>query len=443
LLCGWGQFEMSPKKMLTVKYTRDQLEKLERPEIQELGRVDRKAGHAIGSLNRSTVDIIKDLMKVKIQKFQGQGSVSEKAADADEDLTGMEVDDEMAQLEARMHVLKAQKKASAVEKSTSGQQPHKLIPPSKLSEPVSSSSYKVWVREYSQWKALYVGTYSEAALLQSALLALSTVTKEAVFAECPAGTLTLSRVEQALEDMHAGDVLLDQRRALSDVRALRRGRDSLSDFLRKWKHVRATARVAGVLPSGSCDSDAWDLLECAELTNSQKGSLLAEMQTRRDLLEATQGTPFDATECMLKLLRNLALAFEASEQQREAKKVTTRQDEKMALYASAPADLKGAKGDWPHWAFPKGATKGKGKSAKVECWTCGKSGHMSPECWHKSGSKGKSGAKGAKKGKSGAKGGKKGKGKDEGPKCWKCGQLGHRQDECEAKGGDGAVKREE
>ncbi len=405
------------------KLDRDKLEAMSKKELVAICKQARKDGHEVGTLTRGIPELISSLMELE---FTQQDQIP-AIPDQEGSKPVSEDDAEMIALEKRMKELKARKATAEQDEPKPSQ--IKLVAPSKLAEPVTTAMFRTWMREYKQWLALYSGVYSDAALLQSALLALGTETKEAVFAEVPAGTLTLASVQETLHRLYAGDELLEQRKALADVRALRRGKSSLHDFLRQWKHVRATAQVAGVLPSSEAESDAWDMLEASELTNSQRGSILAELQTRRDLCAVSPGMTFSASDTMYNLLRNLALAFEATN---PSSNKTSRQEEKMALYASAPEDLAGGwKGE--HWAL---AAKGKGKKGSkgskgskggakgdqpVECWTCGKKGHRSSECWSSKGSKGSA---------KGKKDDQKGKGKGKKVTCYKCGKEGHMSFEC-------------
>ncbi len=431
---------MAPKKkataaMLKPKFVRSELEALTRKDLQALGHAMRERGEEVGSLGGRTDEIIESLLLIQIVDEPKTSSQVPAIED------GNQADKEIDELEAKLRELKATRKATASASLPGSQSLVKLVPPSKLVEPIDAASYRCWSREFAQWKKLYSDVYSEAALLQNVLLCLQSETKSRVFAETPAGELTLSGVEKHLEKQYAGDSLLESRQALAKVRALKRGKMSLREFLVHWEHVRATASVHGVLPKQAGDADAWDLLDASDLTNSQKGSILAEMQTRRDL-SAMSGKEFNPCECVFTLLRNLSMAFEASAGgEQRSEKGKSRQAAMLAQYASAPEDLEAARtgAEVEHWAFwgKKGAKgKGKGKKGKgkqdkttMTCYKCGKVGHIGTNCWtalwSQKGQKGQKGSKGDSKG--GAKGAQDWKcqcgasvwaAKD---KCYKCG----------------------
>ena len=425
---------MSPKKV--PKYTLAFLESQSRKQVQAIARKERDENDIdIGvPLGASTPTLIKALVKkVKITLAVDAGSTSRNDAPLDED-------EKIDQLTKELEELKASKVArekAAVSKkadeqaalptdqskaATKDERP-KLSPPSTLSEPVTEKTFRVWRMEYAQWETTYSEHYTHRSLLTSLLTALGVDTKESLFSEVPKGTLTLEGAIAALDRMHAGDTLLEKRAALTAFRTCKRGKNSLKEFIKQWQHARNAAVVAGVLPTVNEESDSWDLLAAAELTASQRGTVLQELATRRDLhvsMRAAGATSeeFSEVDCVMRLLRNLSLAFEAD----APESVPT-----TALFTNPN-----------HGSGGGGGKGGGGKGAQTECWTCGTMGHLSKDCWWQpewskpqgagKGGKGKKGAKGAKgtKGSKGSKGAGKGsKGAKEGAdtgkkKDWTC-----------------------
>ena len=159
---------MAPKKkataaMLKPKFVRSELEALTRKDLQALGHAMRERGEEVGSLGGRTGEIIESLLLIQIVDEPKTSSQVPAIED------GNQADKEIDELEAKLRELKATRKAT----SAGSQSLVKLVPPSKLVEPIDAASYRCWSREFAQWKKLYSDVYSEAALLQNVLLCSS------------------------------------------------------------------------------------------------------------------------------------------------------------------------------------------------------------------------------------------------------------------------------
>jgi hypothetical protein len=420
--------EMSPKNQKIAKYTRTELEELAqgpggRKEIQALARAERDDGKEVGgALSRATEEIIESLLKLKILAPTTQ---SESHTEPD--------------------TAKARGKDSAnTDLGTTSSERAKLEPPSSLPTEPTRMQYRTWSREVAIWKQTHA-SHSDQSLVSSILKALAAVEKELVFSSHgETRAVTLSSLLETLELPYAGDELAERRRKLGAFRKCVRAKRPLQRFLADWDQQRRVCVELGVLSSIMLEQDTWDLLDASDLDAPQRASIMHELSTRNSLrkeLGLAEMTESEQFETAKKLLRELALSFELSEEEpsKSAKSGKPKwSEEATALFAKGKAKGKGA----------KGSDAGKsGAKSDLECFNCHKKGHFASECWSKGSAKGK--GKGGKKGKGAAKGGK-GKGAKKKLTCWNCGKEGHVSTECwseknekQAKGGDkGAAQTE-
>lgn len=235
-----------------------------------------------------------------------------------------------------------------------------------------------------------------AALLQCLLTALPESPKSVVFGELETSELELESVLECLQREYGGDAVLEQRDTLSAYRkCVRVSSEGLGEFLKRYRHARQAAILATVLvPNAS--TDTWDLLEACNLSSTQKGNILSQLQVRLSL--QPEITEYDHVH---QLLTNLARAFGPAQGQASA-----------LLAAPTPVSAVAS--------APTPTFEGKGKGS----WQKGGWQKMKQGGWKKPGQKGS--AKGGGKGDSKSKGGKgKGGGGKNGEKGgwkkdWRC-----------------------
>jgi hypothetical protein len=420
---------MAPKKKVA-KFERSDLESKGRAALQELARGERDAGAKIGALSQSTVTIIEELLKIKVlMPSEADGAAGAQADGA----TGAQAtgDDAAGALAAPRSFPTT-----------------KLVAPSKLATQPSRSSWRMWEREVFIWKTTHKSHENEA-LVSMLLTALHETEKEMIFSvNGKDKILTIELMMATLALSYEGDVFLERQRKLEEFRKCTRGRTNLSVFLPQWMRLRAQCVEMGLLTSETSEQDMWDLVRACNVSPSQHASLLHELTSRASLRKEV-GLPekSDHEKCamMLSLLQELARSFEAAEEPRrggreesEASKATsttkwTKDDLALFSKGEAKGKSKGGQSDG-------GKNKGGSDKSSIKCYTCGKAGHMSAQCWSAQPGKGlKRSQKGKGKGKQG-KGKQEGQGKakarskvNETMKCWTCSKEGHRAAECPEK----------
>jgi len=269
----------------------------------------------------------------------------------------------------------------------------------------------------------------------SILKSLAALEKELVFASHgEQRQVTLSSVLETLELPYAGDELAERRRKLGAFRKCVRAKRPIQRFLADWEQQRRQCVELGVLSGTMLEQDTWDLLDASDLDAPQRASIMHELSTRNSLRSELGLEPMSESEqfeTAKKLLRELGLSFELCEDEpgKSAKSGKPKwSEEATALFAKGKAKGKGANGG--------DAGKSDAKS-DLECYNCHKKGHFASECWSKGSAKGagKGGAKG-KGGKGKGQGKGQGKAKGKGAKkivCWTCGKDGHVSSDCWSK----------
>ena len=418
---------MAPK--LIGKYKRDELEKKLKPAIVALAREERDDGRLKGvhaTLTRPKGEIIDSLMRIKFTPPVETVAEADKPSDSSQGAVGTAVgslaraDEEVASLELRLAKarLAAQEEKAKVDSidvkgakvKSLDDDKVKLVPPSRLDEPVDKAAFRVWRLEVATWLNMYSGMYSGPALLQCMLTVLGTKTKAAAFDQVAVGALTLEALLAKLDRSHGGNATLRERCSLKAYRACKRGAAvSLIDFLVTHEEMRTSAIVQGVLQPGPQDS--WDLLDACMLSGTQRCGVLDGIARERRTLEAlaleVHGMVIpSAPTTYRQMYESLeVLGYALAHGDGEGKTTATKEAGHEALFSA-----KGKKGDRKG---RKGAEKG-AKQAKFEgeCFTCGKFGHRSVDCFKNKGAQKGPKGKGKGKGKSEGKGEKK--------KDWTC-----------------------
>jgi hypothetical protein len=395
---------MAPKQKLRkcCKYDMDALSAMERGELVGLGREERAAGKIPADFKLSSKSelIVAALRKIKVTA----------PASGDAGAGALEDDD------AGAATARADAGGVNVESPT---ERTKLEPPSALPTGPEKAAFRLWSQEVAIWRGTH-HMHSDTALVSSILKALASAEKAMIFAaHNEQNPVTMKSLLSVLALPYAGSELAERQHKLSLFRACTRGSKSLSAFLGDWELKRGQCVMTGTVQSTAGEQEQWDLLKACELSTDQSASIMHELSTRAELRaemglpEATANETFELTK---KLLRNLALSFElekGTKSNSNSKEGGKWKEAELALFSKGKAKgkNKGAKGKG------KGAGAGKGKEKKLACWTCGKIGHISTECWHAGKGTAKEGASDAKgKGK-----GKKGKGKSAGTGCFTCG----------------------
>ena len=440
---------MPPKKIVKIpKYERDALEALSRAEIIKLAREERDAGATpnIGSLARSTSDIIDSMMKLKV--------VNQNDQVEDKDNEVVDKDDEIEELEAKLKVAKLAKTNALkthvdVDFGTSSTSKTRLVPPSSLPSEPDRGVFRTWNKEVQLWLKTHA-SHSDDELVTMLMISLSTTEKSDVFAcHSEAKPLTPTSLLTVLVERYGGDELEQRRQKLAEFRGCWRNKRPLATWLPLWTALRSQCVQLGLIPDlDQVDESAcWDLLEAAELSASQRAAIMHELSSRDDMraeLSMPAHNSASRHKRIRELLRELALSFTMGEGKGQQQ---GKQSEQAALFTGKS---KGAKKGKQYkgglvidrYVSPYGSA-GKGKQHKgdlafdmsrgtgrreVTCWTCGKAGHTSPNCWQGQ-TDDKDTALMAKGGKKGARKGKTGKAKE---KCHRCKKEGHRAFECTA-----------
>ena len=403
---------MAPKKtMLKPKFKRSELEKLERAELQTLGRAMRKRGEDVGRLDRATEELIESLLVIQI------------------------IDEPTSSTSRKSTTTTPGERESPVRVERT-----KLEPPSSLVTGPDKASFRLWSQEVAIWRGTH-RMHSDSALVSSILKALASAEKSMIFAaHNEENPVTMKSLLSVLALPFAGSELAERQHKLTQFRACTRGGRSLQAFLGDWELKRGQCVMAGTMQSSVGEQDQWDLLKACELSTEQSASIMHELSTRAELRaemslpEATASEVFETTK---KLVRNLALSFELEKGEKPSSKKTS-SDELTAMFSKGKAAGKGKSA--------KSQSKGASAGAEVECWNCKKTGHFSSQCWAAGGGAAK-GGKGAGQGKGGGKSGGKGAGKGKGARkpgvvCYGCGKVGHLKADCwskskEGEGGEG------
>ena len=408
---------MAPKKkMLKPKFQRSELEKLERKELQTLGRAMRKRGEDVGRLDRGTDEIIESLLLIQIVD-EPTSSTSGKGSKSTPGESDSPVREERTKLE----------------------------PPSSLATKPDKATFRLWSQEVAIWRGTH-RMHSDSALVSSILKALASAEKSLIFAaHNEENPVTMKSLLSVLALPFAGSELAERQHKLSQFRACTRGGQSLQAFLGDWELKRGQCVMAGTVPSSAGEQDQWDLLKACELSTEQHASIMHELSTRAELREEMSlpvATASEVFETTMKLVRNLALSFELEKGEKPSSSSQKASSAELtAMFAKGKAAGKGKNA--------KSQSKGASAGAEAECWNCKKTGHFASQCWAAGGGAAK-GGKGAGKGKGGGKSGGKGAGKGKSAKkpgvvCYGCGKVGHLKADCwskpkEGEGGEGPPK---
>ena len=311
------------------------------------------------------------------------------------------------------------------EKSGEQSQTPKLRAPSVLPSDPTPEQFSTWKREYAYWRKTMEGHHADSALTQCLLTALPDTAKKVLFTELDVDSVSLTSVLEILQAEFGDDEFLEKRDALSHYRKCQRtASEGLTEFLKRHRHSRQAAMLAGVLVANSA-TDTWDLLDACQLSSTQRANVTAQLQVRLDMMPESD----EFAECQ-KLLVNLARAF--------GKELGDKAKSSTALFSLDGGKGGGGGGDqslagagWQkfggNWKRPgkgsKGGGKGKSKGA----------GKSSGKSWGKNWNAGKDWSAGKSAGKGFGKGGKDYKNKDwvcpscearcwgSKDKCFKCG----------------------
>ena len=249
------------------------------------------------------------------------------------------------------------KSAEKPASEAAGDEKPKLRPPSALASEPNAEQWRTWKREYSFWKRTMFGWHSEFAMLQCLLTALPDSAKKVVFTQLDMEAMTLETLIDVLQMEYGEDEFLEQRDALKEYRSCKRASsEGLGDFLKRFRHVRQAAILAGVLVANAA-TDTWDLLDSCSLSSTQRSNITSQMQA----LALVQPNVSEYDHCQ-KLLLNLARAFGSEKPQ------------DTALFSAEEGHGKGGEPGGGHWKAAKtwkvqgNGKKGKGKGKGKDSW---------------------------------------------------------------------------
>ena len=137
--------------------------------------------------------------------------------------------------------------------------PPKLADAPNLGEGPSVTDFKVYAREVEEWRNAF-GRYHSGEAMQVALLkGLAKGIKLQLFAELPAGSVTVDAVMVILRRDFAGHEVTERRPLQKEYRSIARdSKETLSSFVIRWRQVRARALNHKVITPGEQDMN--DLL---------------------------------------------------------------------------------------------------------------------------------------------------------------------------------------
>ena len=154
----------------------------------------------------------------------------------------------------------------------------KLQEMTKLDANADKAAFKVWEKEYDLWYKVHQEHYKEQELLTALLKALPAELKGEVMVEVDitAADATCEKVVKNAAMLKGLDSFLEAREARRNYRqAARNGRESLIDFVKRWRLLYSKAKVVGNHTVND-ETDAQDLLESARLTPAQLATQLAK-----------------------------------------------------------------------------------------------------------------------------------------------------------------------
>ena len=226
----------------------------------------------------------------------------------------------------------------------------------KLPHKPSTTEYRIWWRSMAEWRHVFEEHYDDKYLLVSFMSCLAKDDIEQIYAETPAGHLSFKTVLAILDRDYQGQELLKDRQLLADYRAIKKmGSESLSEYLSRYRQVRAKALVAKVIEPSQADFH--DLLDSCHLTETQHSQILQELKrAKRD------DPTVDALALALDELKTLEEMYGLRRDQ--AKKTAMISDKKIQKITKQTAHFSKGKKKGQFGSKGKGAKKGSGKGSK-------------------------------------------------------------------------------
>ena len=152
-------------------------------------------------------------------------------------------------------------------KSESAEATPKLRPPSALPAEPNAQQWRTWKQELAFWKKT-MKTHGEEAMLQCLLTALPESAKRVLFSQLEVESMSIATLLGVLQREYGQDEVLEARDALREYRECKRvASESLVDFLKRHRHVRQSAMLAGVLVANPA-TDTWDMLDACNLSST-------------------------------------------------------------------------------------------------------------------------------------------------------------------------------
>ena len=220
---------------------------------------------------------------------------------------------------------------------------------------VSASEFRVWRREVDTWVRVSTEQgHSEDTMFVAFMRQHPHSVKEQVYAELDAGAEHVESVLEILSRDHGGLEAVNSQKQLTEYRNLRRKKDeSLSDFLTRYRQLRAKVVNAGQVVAQA--ADVTDLLLACGLDTAQHSAILSNLRREKGLK-----TPESQLQFVLDELKALEEMYALLEDQG-----SERTPEHVTLFADQPKGPKGKGSWWPQPGDWKGGGKGrKGRDGK-------------------------------------------------------------------------------
>ena len=293
--------------------------------------------------------------------------------------------------------------------------------------PIQREDYRVWRASFMRWWHLFRPHYDENYLMVSVERCLPGDYKRQLYSELPGGDWRFEKVLAVLDRDQAGLEVVNERKLKREYSELKRASgESLGDFLKKWRQLRARALAAAVVSPAA--SDWQDLLDAACVSETEEVTMMTTMERERKEYGSKEFSHEAKLQFILGELEQMVKIQElrrdrGAGERAESVAMWADQDDKHARKSKKFKEKSVQKTIGKDWSERQRVDKKKG------CFHCGATDHWLKDCQVAGADEARAEAKkareqkakGAGKGK-GAKGGAKGaKGAGKGGKAGKKG----------------------